>query len=84
MVGDNLCSWYDNSGSWNCGLEGTIVRVIEPDDGSGWVKVENEAGNSGLVPASYLGPAPVGHESAGSGKERQGVGKSGRPLDLCR
>lgn len=35
-------------------LEGTIVRVVEADDGSGWVKVSDGAGDSGLVPASYL------------------------------
>ncbi|PPQ86318.1 hypothetical protein CVT25_005619 [Psilocybe cyanescens] len=34
--------------------EGTIVRVVEADDGSGWVKVSDGAGDSGLVPASYL------------------------------
>jgi len=57
------------------------VRVLEPDDGSGWVKVEDEAGNIGLVPASYLAQAPVRDESAGGAKKRQGAGKSGRPLD---
>ena len=30
------------------------MRVLEADDGSGWVKVINESGESGLVPASYL------------------------------
>lgn len=35
-------------------LEGDAVRVVEPDDGTGWVKVTNEHGRSGLVPASYL------------------------------
>jgi len=37
-----------------CPPEGTVVRVLEADDGSGWVKVINESGESGLVPASYL------------------------------
>jgi uncharacterized protein YgiM (DUF1202 family) len=30
------------------------VRVIEEDDGSGWVKVADEDGGRGLVPASYI------------------------------
>ncbi|PPR05914.1 hypothetical protein CVT26_008808 [Gymnopilus dilepis] len=34
--------------------EGQTVRVIEPDDGSGWTKVEDSNQESGLVPASYL------------------------------
>ncbi|KAK7469363.1 Protein BZZ1 [Stygiomarasmius scandens] len=35
--------------------EGDSVNVLEPDDGSGWVKVTNTRGAGGLVPASYLG-----------------------------
>ena len=35
-------------------LEGASVRVIEDDDGSGWVKVVDEDGGRGLVPASYI------------------------------
>lgn len=34
--------------------DGEVVQVIEEDDGSGWVKVLNEHGQSGLVPATYL------------------------------
>jgi uncharacterized protein YgiM (DUF1202 family) len=34
--------------------EGSKVRVLEADDGSGWVKVIDLHGDSGLVPASYL------------------------------
>lgn len=30
------------------------MRVIEDDDGSGWVKVVDEDGGRGLVPASYI------------------------------
>lgn len=30
------------------------MRVIEEDDGSGWVKVLDEDGGRGLVPASYI------------------------------
>ncbi|CAE6398076.1 unnamed protein product [Rhizoctonia solani] len=34
--------------------EGTTIQVVEPDDGSGWVKVVNEQGVEGLVPATYI------------------------------
>lgn len=34
--------------------EGTQVNVLEPDDGSGWVKVGDFQGHDGLVPASYI------------------------------
>lgn len=35
-------------------LEGQSVRVLEDDDGSGWVKVGDASGGNGLVPASYI------------------------------
>jgi uncharacterized protein YgiM (DUF1202 family) len=35
-------------------LDGMNVRILEPDDGSGWVKVADQDGNSGLIPASYI------------------------------
>lgn len=34
--------------------EGTIVTVLEEDDGSGWVKVADGSGGKGLVPGSYI------------------------------
>ena len=34
--------------------EGESVKVVESDDGSGWVKVADESGGKGLVPASYI------------------------------
>ncbi|EIW81337.1 hypothetical protein CONPUDRAFT_82321 [Coniophora puteana RWD-64-598 SS2] len=34
--------------------DGAIVHVLEEDDGSGWVKVADQTGGKGLVPASYL------------------------------
>ncbi|KIJ17907.1 hypothetical protein PAXINDRAFT_98083 [Paxillus involutus ATCC 200175] len=34
--------------------EGMLVHVLEEDDGSGWVKVTDNHGGKGLVPASYL------------------------------
>lgn len=44
--------------------------------------MEDDAENSGLVPASYLGPVPVGYKSGGG--EGQGTGKRGRFLDTHR
>ncbi|TBU61870.1 hypothetical protein BD310DRAFT_872749 [Dichomitus squalens] len=32
----------------------SIVHVLEEDDGSGWVKVADDSGGKGLVPASYI------------------------------
>jgi formin-binding protein 1 len=55
--------------------EGATVRVVEEDDGSGWVKVADEDGGQGLVPASYIeapdatpAPKPGAGQSAGSGQ----------------
>ncbi|KAG6849331.1 hypothetical protein H0H93_009376 [Arthromyces matolae] len=53
--------------------EGDIINIVEGDDGSGWVKVTNLQGKSGLVPATYLAhgdsaaPSSV-QPSQGSGK----------------
>jgi hypothetical protein len=53
------------------------VRVIEEDDGSGWVKVVDEDGDQGLVPASYVesadptqatSPGPLDSESGQFGE----------------
>jgi hypothetical protein len=47
---------------------------MEPDDGSGWVKVVDDRGRSGLVPASYLEhdvqatPPPKASSQGGSGQ----------------
>ena len=55
--------------------EGATVRVVEEDDGSGWVKVVDEGGGRGLVPASYIevadatqAPNPGAGHSVGSGQ----------------
>ena len=63
--------------------EGAVVRIVEEDDGSGWVKAMDGAGKKGLVPASYVEPVdsvetaqPVAaHAPRGSG---QGSGKYGK------
>ena len=44
------------------------VRILEPDDGSGWVKVADQDGNSGLVPASYIQTAQGGSADTDSGE----------------
>ncbi|KAI9443492.1 hypothetical protein H4582DRAFT_2072520 [Lactarius indigo] len=60
--------------------DGATVRVVEEDDGSGWVKVVDEDGGRGLVPASYIEaadatPAPDSgaEHSIGSGKFVRGL-----------
>ncbi|CAE6529361.1 unnamed protein product [Rhizoctonia solani] len=46
---------YEASGEFEVSItEDTTVQVVEPDDGSGWVKVVNERGAEGLVPATYV------------------------------
>ncbi|KAH9161158.1 hypothetical protein EDB89DRAFT_2116931 [Lactarius sanguifluus] len=60
--------------------EGASVRVVEEDDGSGWVKVVDEDGGRGLVPASYIeaadatpAPEPGAEQSTGSGQFVRGL-----------
>ncbi|KAI0373757.1 hypothetical protein BV20DRAFT_962334 [Pilatotrama ljubarskyi] len=54
----------------------SIVHVLEEDDGSGWVKVADDSGAKGLVPASYIeflsaNPAPnIDASSSSSGADR--------------
>jgi formin-binding protein 1 len=43
-----------------CPTEGTVVRILEEDDGSGWIKVDDGAGGKGLVPATYVELASAG------------------------
>ena len=50
-------------------LDGMKVRILEPDDGSGWAKVTDQDGNSGLVPASYI---QVQTEQGGSAETNSG------------
>ena len=73
-------------------LDGATVSVLEPDDGSGWVKVCDTRGNDGLVPATYLGhgeedlaPTPTPSSFKSPGKE-QGSGQYGKrtPFALVR
>jgi len=48
--------------------EGATVHVMEPDDGSGWVKVIDARGRAGLVPSSYLehNTPPPTHQTPGT------------------
>lgn len=72
-------------------LDGATVSVLEPDDGSGWVKVSDTRGNDGLVPATYLAygddsaPTPTPSSFKSPGKE-QGSGQYGKhtPSALVR
>ncbi|KAJ6508511.1 hypothetical protein C8R45DRAFT_1168696 [Mycena sanguinolenta] len=54
--------------------EGTVVQVIEPDDGSGWVKV-SDGQNAGLVPASYVEYEDAAPSSGGGGGSEEGSGQ---------
>ena len=57
--------------------EGMFVRIQEGEDGSGWVKVANNLGGKGLVPASYVeivDSADIQQSTAAS----QGSGKYGK------
>jgi hypothetical protein len=65
--------------------EGTAVTVLEDDDGSGWIKVDDGAGGKGLVPASYVNlsedtPAPA--PTSAKAKSPHGSGQYG-PCDAC-
>jgi hypothetical protein len=54
VSGASVLSYYEQHLNY-LSLEGTRVRILEPDDGSGWVKITNdETGESGLVPATYV------------------------------
>ncbi|CAE6414806.1 unnamed protein product [Rhizoctonia solani] len=46
---------YTGTGEFEVSItENSTVQVVDPDDGSGWVKVLNEKGAEGLVPATYI------------------------------
>ncbi len=50
---------------------------MEPDDGSGWVKVADTRGNDGLVPASYLEYDEANVTPTASSFASQGSGEFG-------
>ncbi|KAI0647754.1 hypothetical protein C8Q79DRAFT_951721 [Trametes meyenii] len=66
----------------------SVVHMLEEDDGSGWVKVADDSGGKGLVPASYvelfdastapssstssLGSGPA-HQTAAEGEYVRGI-----------
>ncbi|CCM05936.1 uncharacterized protein FIBRA_08175 [Fibroporia radiculosa] len=56
-------------------VEGSEVQVLEEDDGSGWIKVADQHGGRGLVPASYIelseGPAATAPRVATVSPPRQ-------------
>lgn len=54
VSGTSIAPFYEQHLNY-LSLEGTRVRILEPDDGSGWVKITNDdTGDSGLVPATYV------------------------------
>lgn len=61
------CACFTLSLETQASIEGELVRVLEPDDGSGWVKVQDPEGNDGLVPASYIEHAEEEEEAGPSG-----------------
>ena len=60
--------------------EGEAVKVLEEDDGSGWIKVANDSGGKGLVPASYV--EMVGPEEKKSDVTPRASAQYGGSIDL--
>ncbi|KAL4800270.1 hypothetical protein BDV19DRAFT_173588 [Aspergillus venezuelensis] len=59
--------------------EGEEVSILEPDDGSGWMRVRSESSTEGLVPASYLEVLPA----AAPARERAGSTYSNSSTSLA-
>lgn len=58
--------------------------MVEEDDGSGWVKVTDNHGGKGLVPASYLETADAKSvEASGSSEEPRASGQFGRHISAA-
>jgi len=53
---------------------------LEPDDGSGWVKVADSRGADGLVPASYLDHEATPSAGATPAGRKQGTGTYGESI----
>ena len=68
-----VCTQVLTNGLKYCYVDGMKVRILEPDDGSGWVKVADQDGNSGLVPASYIQTAQGGSADTDSGDSERGT-----------
>jgi hypothetical protein len=65
--------------------EGMLVHVLEEDDGSGWVKVTDNHGGKGLVPASYLEMLDLEiPEGSGGSESPQAAGQFGTLFSLYR
>ncbi|KAL4782171.1 hypothetical protein BJX76DRAFT_333355 [Aspergillus varians] len=47
--------------------DGEEVTVLEPDDGSGWMRIRSESSAEGLVPTSYVEVLPAAPTSASPG-----------------
>ena len=66
-----------------------MVHIIEEDDGSGWVKVIDDAGGKGLVPASYVQVVEATSEDFGAAaahdsRDQQASGTRGKEHSLFR
>ncbi|KAL2868132.1 putative actin polymerization protein Bzz1 [Aspergillus lucknowensis] len=65
---------YQSTGADEVSVEeGEDVIIVEPDDGSGWMRVRSESLGEGLVPASYVDVLPTPPPTSAS------PGAAGRP-----
>ena len=81
--GKMLYSFQASSGEEVSIYEGAEFTILEPDDGSGWVKIKPESfgSSSGIVPASYVeliakpapSPRPVSTATSGSASSVDGT-----------
>lgn len=79
---------YDAATAFELSVQASdVVRVVEPEDDAGWIKVRTSDGRVGLVPASYLqlggdaGPAATVAHSVPQSASPQKTGKVIRPAD---
>ena len=84
VTGERLCTPKVLARSHKASFvsEGSVVRILEDDDGSGWVKVIDDSGGKGLVPASYVqvvdpSSEDIGGTAAHGSARPQGSGKRG-------
>src|SRR6266498_5659190 len=61
-------------------IEGMKVHSLEPDDGSGWVKVADMTGDSGLVPATYLN---ILHAEPSGESTQSSTARRGNDIKAC-
>ncbi|KAL4873921.1 hypothetical protein BDV12DRAFT_158749 [Aspergillus spectabilis] len=59
------------------------ITILEPDDGSGWMRIRSESSAEGLVPASYVEVLPAPPPSASPGIGRPGSTYSNSSASLA-